>query len=98
MAVGRVLEDSVLQEIAKAHGRSAAQFVMRRLLQQGVIALSRAVSPEHVIGNIQVFDFVLASTEVAAIQENPQGLSPHWDPTSAAEGLASRQRHVPTGS
>ena len=63
MAVGRVLEDSVLQEIAKAHGRSAAQFVLRRLLQQGVIALSRTVSPENVVGNIQVFDFVLASTE-----------------------------------
>jgi hypothetical protein len=87
--VGRVLEDSVLQEIAKAHGRSAAQFVLRRLLQQGVIALSRTVSPEHVIGNIQVFDFVLATTEVAAIHgsaENPQVLSPQWDPTPAAEG------------
>ena len=57
----------MLQEIAKAHGRSVAQVVLRWLLQQGVIALSRTVSPEHVIGNIQVFDFVLASTKVAAI-------------------------------
>ena len=107
MAVGHVFEDSVLQEIAKAHGRSVAQVVLRWLLQQGVIALSRTVSPEHVIGNIQVFDFVLASTEVAAIHGlaeaerrivNPQGLSPQWDPTLAAEGLTSRQRYAPVGS
>jgi 2,5-diketo-D-gluconate reductase B len=98
MAVGRVFGDPVLQEIGKSRGKGVAQVVLRWLLQQGVIALSRTVSPEHVIGNIQVFDFVLASTEVAAIHGlaaerrivNPQGLSPQWDPTPAAEGLTSR--------
>ena len=99
MAVGRVFEDSVLQEIAKAHGKNVAQVVLRWLLQQGVIALSRTVSTERLIGNIQVFDFVLTSIEIATIHGlaeaerrivNPQGLSPQWDPTPAAEGLTSR--------
>jgi diketogulonate reductase-like aldo/keto reductase len=45
----------------------AWQVVLRWLLQQGVIALSHAVSPDHVTSNIQVFYFVLTRTEVATI-------------------------------
>jgi len=94
MAVGRVFEDSVLQEIAKAHGKNVAQVVLRWLLQQGVIALSRTVSTERLIGNIQVFDFVLTSIEIATIHGlaeadarivNPPGLSPQWDSTPVTE-------------
>jgi 2,5-diketo-D-gluconate reductase B len=107
MAVGRVFGDPVLQEIGKAHGKGVAQVVLRWLLQQGVITLSRTVSPERVISNIQVFDFVLTSTEMATIHGlaeansrivNPPGLSPQWDPTPATERLISRQRCAASGS
>ena len=96
MAVGRVFGDPVLQEIGKAHGKSLAQVILRWLLQQDVIALSRTVSPDRVTSNIQVFDFALTRTEVATLHGlaeanarivNPAGLSPQWDPTSVTERL-----------
>jgi 2,5-diketo-D-gluconate reductase B len=96
MAVGRVFGDPVLHEIGKVHGKSVAQVVLRWLLQQHVIALSRTVGPDRVTSNIQVFDFVLTRTEVATLHGpaeanarivNPAGLSPQLDPTSVAERL-----------
>jgi 2,5-diketo-D-gluconate reductase B len=91
MAVGRVFNDPVLNEIAKDHDRTVAQVVLRWLVQQeGVIALSRTTDPTRVAGNLEVFDFELTLAEMAAICDlaradsrivSPPGLSPAWDPT-----------------
>jgi 2,5-diketo-D-gluconate reductase B len=90
MAVGRVLGDPKLAEIAATHGRSIPQVVLRWLIQQdGVVALSRTTNPDRVAENLAVFDFELRGDEMAAIQElarpnsrivNPPGLAPAWDP------------------
>ena len=93
MAVGRVLNDPLLQEIASSHSRSVAQVVLRWLVQQdGVVALSRTTNPARVDGNLKIFDFGLTGAETAAIHAlaeadsrivDPPGLAPAWDPTPA---------------
>ena len=92
MAVGRVLAEPALAEIASRHGRSIAQVVLRWLIQQpGVVALSRTTNPARIAENLAVFDFELAPEEMAAIHGlarpgsrivSPPGLAPEWDPTS----------------
>jgi 2,5-diketo-D-gluconate reductase B len=89
MAVGRVLTDPTIAEIAESHGRSIPQVVLRWLVQQeDVVALSRTTNPDRVIENLTVFDFELREDEMAAIQTlarpnsrivNPAGLAPVWD-------------------
>ena len=89
MAVGRVLGDPTLAEIAASHGRSIPQVVLRWLVQQGgVVALSRTTNPSRVAENVTIFDFELGEDEMAAIQAlavpdgrivNPPGLAPVWD-------------------
>lgn len=89
MAVGRVLGDPTLAEIAASHGRSIPQVVLRWLVQQGgVVALSRTTNPDRVAENLAIFDFELGEDEMAAIQTlagpggrivNPPGLAPVWD-------------------
>ena len=89
MAVGRVLGDPTLAEIAASHGRSIPQVVLRWLVQQdGVVALSRTTNPNRLSENLAVFDFELGGDEMAAIQTlarpnsrivNPPGLAPAWD-------------------
>jgi 2,5-diketo-D-gluconate reductase B len=89
MAVGRVLTDPMIAEIAESHGRSIPQVVLRWLVQQeDVVALSRTTNPDRVIENLTVFDFELREDEMAAIQTlarpnsrivNPAGLAPVWD-------------------
>jgi 2,5-diketo-D-gluconate reductase B len=89
MAVGRVLTDPIIAEIADGHRRTIPQVVLRWLIQQdGVIALSRTSNPDRVVENLAVFDFELRGDEMAAIQRlarpnsrivNPAGLAPVWD-------------------
>jgi diketogulonate reductase-like aldo/keto reductase len=89
MAVGRVLGDPTIAEIAANHGRTIPQVVLRWLLQQSnVIALSRTTNPDRISENLAVFDFELGEDEMAAMQTlarpnsrivNPPGLAPAWD-------------------
>jgi 2,5-diketo-D-gluconate reductase B len=89
MAVGRVLGDPTLAEIAATHRRSIPQVVLRWLIQQdGVIALSRTTNPDRLAQNLAVFDFELGAEEMATIQTlaepngrivSPPGLAPAWD-------------------
>lgn len=89
MAVGRVLTDPTIAEIAESHGRSIPLVVLRWLVQQdGIVALSRTTNPDRVVENLTVFDFELRDDEMAAIQTlarpnsrivNPTGLAPVWD-------------------
>jgi 2,5-diketo-D-gluconate reductase B len=106
MAVGRVFDEPMLQDIAASHHKSVAQIVLRWLLQQdGVIALSRSVNPDRIASNMQVFDFALLPAEMAAIHGlarngsrivDPPGLAPAWDPTPEAASRALDQaRRLP---
>ena len=89
MAVGRVLGDPTITEIAASHGRSVPQVVLRWLIQQGnVVALSRTTNPNRVAENLAIFDFELGEDEMAAMQTlvkpnsrivDPPGLAPAWD-------------------
>lgn len=64
---GRVFENDVLKVLAARKGRSVAQVVLRWLLQQGVAAVPKSGSPNHVASNLQVYDFELTPDEAAAI-------------------------------
>jgi 2,5-diketo-D-gluconate reductase B len=94
MAVGRVFDEPVLQDIAATHRGPVAQVVLCWLMQQdGVIALSRSVNPDRIASNLQALEFVLSPAEMAAIHDlarngsrivDPPGLAPVWDPTPEA--------------
>ncbi|SMG49998.1 aldo/keto reductase [Paraburkholderia susongensis] len=91
MAVGQVLSDPVLKEMAARYGKTIAQIVLRWLVQQdGVVALSRTSKIERLPENLAVFDFELQAADMAAIHAlarpgsrivNPPGLAPQWDST-----------------
>lgn len=89
LARGKLLNDPVLAEIAKAHGRSVAQIALRWLVQQNVAAIPFSSNPQRVANNFNVFDFVLTDDEmkrIAALARpngrlaNPVGRVPGgWD-------------------
>jgi 2,5-diketo-D-gluconate reductase B len=94
MAVGRVLREPVLLDIARTHRRSVAQVVLRWVIQQpGMIALSRTTNASRLAENVQVFDFELNADDMGRIgglaQANsrivdPPGLAPRWDSTDTS--------------
>jgi diketogulonate reductase-like aldo/keto reductase len=61
------LEDPVILAIAQAHGKSAAQVMLRWHLQHGRSAIPKSTKPERIAENIDIFDFELTAEEMAAI-------------------------------
>ena len=65
---GDLVNDASVARIAKAHGRTPAQIVLRwHVQQQGVAAIPKSGTPAHIEANFQIFDFVLADAEMAAL-------------------------------
>ncbi|UXN72038.1 aldo/keto reductase [Devosia neptuniae] len=61
------LEDPVILAIAQAHGKSAAQVMLRWGLQHGRSVIPKSVKPARIAENLDVFDFELTADELAAI-------------------------------
>jgi diketogulonate reductase-like aldo/keto reductase len=86
-AKGVLMEPTIL-EIANAHGKSAAQVVLRWHLQQpGVVAIPKSATQSRIRENFELFDFALSAAEMAKIcalsKSNgrivePAG-APRWD-------------------
>lgn len=58
-----------IADAAAAHGKSAAQVVLRWHLQSGRIVFPKSVRRERLQENLNVFDFTLTDAEVAAITD-----------------------------
>lgn len=61
------LEDPVILDIATAHGKSAAQVMLRWGVQEGRSVIPKSVKPARIAENFDIFDFTLTSDELAAI-------------------------------
>lgn len=64
---GEELKDPVIAEIAKAHGKSPAQVILRWHIQIGVVVIPKSANPQRIVENISVFDFELSADEMARI-------------------------------
>lgn len=75
-----LLVDPVVVAAAEAHGKSAAQVVLRWHLQQGNIIFPKTTRRERAIENIDLFDFELTDAEQQAITDLERGLRLGADP------------------
>lgn len=84
VARGAVKDDATLQAIGKKYGKSPAQITLRWLIQQGVAAIPKAGSEQHLKDNINIFDFALTNGEITQINAlaRPDGrmINPAWAP------------------
>ena len=74
-----LFSDPTLTTMAAKHSRSVAQIVLRWLLQRGVVAIPKSVHPERIAENFNIFDFVLAADDMAAITALDTGKSAFFD-------------------
>lgn len=72
--------DPVLGQIAEAHGKTAAQVMLRWHLQQGRSAIPKSVNPQRIAANFDVFDFELSPDELASIDGLDTGVRGGPDP------------------
>uniref|UniRef100_A0A8C3YNW2 Aldo-keto reductase family 1 member C8 n=1 Tax=Catagonus wagneri TaxID=51154 RepID=A0A8C3YNW2_9CETA len=62
-----LLEDPVLNAVAKKHKRSPAQVALRYQLQRGAVVLAKSFNEQRIKENFQVFDFELPPEDMKAI-------------------------------
>ena len=80
LAQGRVLDDPTITGIAKAHGKTPGQVVIRWHLQLGNVVIPKSVTPERIIENFDVFDFNLSTDQMTAIEALDAGERTGPDP------------------
>ena len=64
---GQLLNSPVINKIAKEHGKSPAQVILRWELQQGFIVIPKSIHEERMRENRDVYDFELDADEMEAI-------------------------------
>ena len=65
---GEILRDPVINEIAQAHDKSAAQVIIRWHIQEGFSVIPGSSNPAHIKENIDVLDFALSNVEMQRIR------------------------------
>ncbi|HVW43783.1 MAG TPA: aldo/keto reductase [Amycolatopsis sp.] len=67
LARGRLLEHEVLTTIARKHGKTPAQVVLRWHIEMGLVAIPKSATPQRIRENIGIFDFELDAQDIAGI-------------------------------
>ena len=68
-----MLREPVVVEVAKRHGRTPAQVVLRWHMDLGLAAVPKSSDPVRLRQNLDVFDFSLSTDEIAAITALDRG-------------------------
>lgn len=85
IAQGKVFDDEVITDIAKAHDVSPAQVVLRWLIDQdSLVAIPRSSSDKHIQSNFEIANLTLSAEETGRINalRSPDGrlIDPDWAP------------------
>lgn len=65
MRGGAILHDAVVQEIARAHGKTPAQIILRWDLEHGVVTIPKSIMAGRIRENADIFNFTLTAQELA---------------------------------
>lgn len=68
MSNGALFKDPTIQKIAKVHGKSSAQIIIRWHIQEGFSVIPGATRHDYIKENISVFDFYLTDEEMAQMR------------------------------
>ncbi|MED0668748.1 aldo/keto reductase [Aneurinibacillus aneurinilyticus] len=64
---GRLLDEPMLNNIARKHGKTPVQVILRWDLQHEVVTIPKSVHAERIVANADIFDFTLSDEEMRQI-------------------------------
>lgn len=77
---GKRLDHEGLCERARAHGKTAAQVLIRWVLQHGMVVLPKSVHASRIAENAEVFDFELSEDDMAYLDSLNENFRTCWNP------------------
>jgi diketogulonate reductase-like aldo/keto reductase len=75
-----VMDDETIAAIAREHGKSPAQVMLRWHIQEGRSVIPKSTNPSRIAENFDVFDFELDDSEIARIDALDTGRRSGPDP------------------
>ncbi|WP_309569680.1 2,5-didehydrogluconate reductase DkgB [Deinococcus sp.] len=89
LAVGKVMDDPVMQAIAEKHSANPAQIALAWALQQGYSVIPSSTKRDHLESNMKALELILSDEDMAQIATldkggaerlaNPASVAPDWD-------------------
>lgn len=70
----RLVDEKIIRSIARAHGKTPAQVLLRWGIQRNTVVIPKSTHPERIKENIDVFDFELSEGDMHAIAGLERGL------------------------
>jgi diketogulonate reductase-like aldo/keto reductase len=80
---GAKLNHPTIQQIAKKHGKTPAQVLIRWSLQHNLVTIPKSIREERIRENSQVFDYNLTSEDMRVLDSLNENFRNSWDPTNA---------------
>jgi len=77
------MDHPAVVRVARKHGKTPAQVLVRWGLEHEVVTIPKSVRPERIRENAAVFDFALDAEDLAALDGLDEGFRTSWDPTDA---------------
>jgi 2,5-diketo-D-gluconate reductase A len=74
-----IFKNELLLSLAKKHGKSVAQVILRWLIQREVIVIPKSVHKERIVENFNVFDFELSREDMDEIATLDRKVSSFFD-------------------
>ena len=82
-----IFSDETLASIGAAHGKTAAQVILRWLRQEHIVAIPKSVNADRIAQNADVDDFELSDAEMAKIESMDTGRDLILDIATADEAV-----------
>lgn len=87
LAYGKVIDDLIINEVAKRHGATPAQVALAWALQQGYAVIPSSTKRANLEGNLKAQSITLDDEDMKKIATldrgerlaNPEGIAPAWD-------------------
>jgi len=67
VAATELMENEIITVVAEKYGKTPSQVILRWVLEQGISVIPKATSTQHLLENINVFDFELSNDEMQMI-------------------------------
>lgn len=68
-----LLGNPTVKTLAKKHGKTEAQVLLRHLIQRGFVTIPKSITPQRIKQNIDIFDFQLDDDDMKKMNSLDHG-------------------------
>jgi diketogulonate reductase-like aldo/keto reductase len=80
LAHAKAMDNDAIAAIAKKHGKTYAQVMLRWCIERGLVVIPKSVTPKRIQENITIFDFKLDDEDMKMLTAQDQDMRTCWSP------------------